>query len=371
MRLRLLPILLLIVVMTVSCRQSSSSDGNVTDGDTLTTHAQLLTMVDYAPGVVVADITNPWDTTARLQRLVLVSDESGEQQLPEGTVIKCPVSRSLVSSVMFAHAIDELGATGSIAAVTDGEYFKTPAVRKAIDSGKIINAGSSLQPNPELITACSPDVVLSNPYQNAGHGILETLGIPIVEMADYMESTPLGRAEWIKLLGVLYGNRHAADSIFEATKENYALWKNRAGENRPTVLTEMSRDGVWFVPGGKSYMALIIADAGASYPWSDTEESGSLQLDFASVYNTAHNADYWLIKTDNPEFSYRDLADAYPLNARFKPFSQKQCYFLDTNNSMFFEEMSFHPDLLLRDFIIILHPDSAQDEQTRYYKPLK
>lgn len=347
------------------------ADTAVAAGDTLTTEASLLTIVDHGGGLFVADITNPWDTAQRLQRLVLVNgDNAADRQLPEGTVIKYPVSRSLVSSVMFAHAIDELGATPSIAAVTDGQYYKTPAVRRAIDNNDIVNVGSSMQPNAELIAACRPDVILSNPYQNAGHGVIETLGIPIVEMADYMEATPLGRAEWIKLLGILYGNRHAADSIYNSVKANYTLWKSRAGGSRPTVLTEMSHDGVWFVPGGRSYMARIISDAGADYPWSGYPESGSLQLDFATVYNAAHDADFWFIKTDNPCFSYNDLKEAYPLNARFKPFADRNCYFLDTDASMFFEEMSFHPDMLLRDFVLILHPDSARGEQPRYYRPL-
>ena len=359
------------MLLTWGCsgNRNTSGDSAIEACDTLTTEASLLCMTERPDGVIVAEIKDPWNPGRLLQRLVLVNDDNAGGALPEGTVIKCPVKRSLVSSVMFAHGIDELGATEAIAAVTDGQYYKTPAVRKAIDEGRIVNVGSSMQPNAELIAACRPDVILSNPYQNAGHGVIETMGVPIVEMADYMEPTPLGRAEWIKLLGVLYGNPEKADNIYNSVKENYAMWKNRTGEESPVVLTEMSQDGVWFVPGGESYMARIIADAGASYPWSGNGEGGSLQLDFPTVYNAAHDADYWFIKTDNPRFSYKDLKEAYPLNEKFRPFQQKKVYFLDTAGSMFFEEMSFHPDLLLRDFVIILHPDSAGGEEPRYYHP--
>lgn len=365
----LLPLLML---LAAACSQTRPTDAPQSgSGDTLTGYSELLTLVKLDSGVYVAEIANPWDTAMLLQRLVLVDRNRHDAAHPDGTVIPYPVSRSMVSSVMFANAIDELGATGAIAAVTDGKYFKTPSVRHAIDNGTITDAGSSMQPNPELIVACAPDVILSNPYQNAGHGIIATLGVPIVEMADYMETTPLGRAEWIKLLGVLYGNPAAADSIFSRTVSNYRHWQRRAGDSRPTVLTEMSADGVWFVPGGSSYMARIIADAGAAYPWSDNSDAGSLQLDFATVYNAAHDADFWFIKTDNPRFSYADLREAYPLNARFKPFTTRNIYFLDTDTSLFFEEMAFHPDRLLRDFVIILHPDSAAGEVTRYYNPLR
>ncbi len=366
----LLLALLTLIVSACSGNRSAQTESVSGAGDTLTTCSELLTLVRMDNGVFLAVIANPWDTTQELQRLVLVDRDQHSASLPAGTVIKYPVRRSMVSSVMFANAIDELNATGAIAAVTDAKYFKTPAVRQAIDNGTITDLGSSMQPNPELIASSAPDVILTNPYQNAGHGMIETLGIPIVEMADYMESTPLGRAEWIKLLGALYGNYEAADSIFEQTVSNYRLWQSRAGDKRPKVLTEMSAGGVWFVPGGSSYMARIIADAGGAYPWSDNDDAGSLQLDFPTVYNAAHDADYWFIKTDNPQFSYSDLREAYPLNARFEAFNNHNVYFLDTDRSLFFEEMAFHPDRLLRDFVIILHGDSARGEQTSYYKPL-
>lgn len=363
-------VIALCALLLPACNPTASQPAADMAGDTITHHAQLLTMVKKN-GVVVAEITDPWNRPAILQRLVLVPEGYEGDPGIEGTRITCPVKKSMVSSVMFAQAIDELGATGAIAAVSDAEYFKNPNVRKAIDSGIITSVGSSMEPNAEIIIATGPDVILANPYQNAGHGVMQTLGIPIVEMADYMEPTPLGRAEWIKLLGALYGNSRGADSIFDATALNYSRWMKRVPPSRPTVLTEMPFNGVWFVPGGNSYMARIIADAGGDYLWKENTDAGSLQLDFPTVFDKAHDAQFWFIKTDKSPFTYADLKELYPLNERFEAYKNKNVYYLDTSRSTFFEEISIHPDRLLRDFVIIMHPDSADGQSPAYYHPVE
>ncbi len=346
---------------------STKSDTNTADGKELTSYAQLLKMTDCGDYISV-DIKNPWDTATYLQRLALVSEDHKDLCIEGRTTLTVPLENSLVYSTVFASAVEELGKIHSVTAVADAEYFKQKDILEGLKNGNVKNVGSSLSPNMELIISCRPDAIITSPYQNAGHGAVENLNIPIIDMADYMETTPLGRAEWIKLLGALYGNLHAADSIFDATVSAYDSLKAKAPAIHPKVITESLTSGVWYVPGGNSYMAQMLRDAGADYLWSDDNSTGSLQLDFPTVYDKAHDADIWLVKTYGFDCTLKSLRDAYTLNEKFDAFKTGNVYGVDTSTSTFFEDYPFHPERLLRDYIIIFAPDSLPGEVTNYYK---
>jgi iron complex transport system substrate-binding protein len=206
-----------------SCSGAGSSAGAEVSGDTLTAGADLLTLVDCG-SYVVADIKNPWDSSRLLQRYVLVPDSAGNLDgLPEGTVVHTPLRNSLVYSGVHAGAIRDLGAIDAVRGVADAGYFTVAEVKAGLKSGAVMDVGSSMSPDIERVTVLGPDAILASPYQNSSYGLIERLGIPIIECADYMESTPLGRAEWIKLIGELYGCRHEADSIRKSRRNIRAL----------------------------------------------------------------------------------------------------------------------------------------------------
>ena len=271
-------------------------------GELLTAHARLLRM-ERTPQYIKVDIANPWDTAAApLGRYVLVERGVVPDSLPEGyRRLDVPLQRSLVYSSVHTGALAEMGASDAVAAVADGRYFTGEPMRSRIASGAVADVGSSTSPSVEKIVAIGPDAVLLSPFENAGHGALDNLGIPLVECADYMEPTPLARAEWIKLLGALYGRLPQADSIYSAVERDYKALAARAAEaqSHPLVLTEKLTSGYWFVPGGASYMARMIEDAGGRYPWEGNTSAGSLQLDFSAVYARAADADVWLICATN------------------------------------------------------------------------
>jgi iron complex transport system substrate-binding protein len=133
------------------------------------------------------------------------------------------------------------------------------------------------------------------------------------------------------------------------------------------VISEMMTDGVWFMPGGKSYMAQMFADAGAAYPWSSDKSTGSLQLDFSTVYDKAYNADYWIIKSPEPNFSLANLESKYPLNKKFEAFSKGGVYVINTVESSFYEDFPFHPERLLREYIILFHPEVLDGDTSFSY----
>ncbi|MGM9802493.1 MAG: ABC transporter substrate-binding protein [Candidatus Limisoma sp.] len=354
-----------IALLFVSCGKAK------TDGTAAT--------MDYAKGLTIAhcdgytrvDVADPWNAGQTLQTYLLVPRDSVvPDNLPRGVVVRTPLHRALVYSDVHARAIRDLGEISAVGSVCDAEYFKTPEIVAGLSSGRVVDCGSTMSPTVERIAGCSPDAVLLSPFQNAGYGALDNLGIPIIALADYMESTPLGRAEWIKFLGLLFDRETAADSIFSSVAERYTTLREQLAQTkqRPKVLTEYVISGVWYVPGGKSYKATLLADAGANYPWSDDNSTGSLSLDFARVLDRAADADYWLVTTIGDELTLDGFLSLYPHNDRFEAFRKRNIYYANTLASTVFEETPFHPDLLLQEYGKIFHPEMFPDYQLRYFR---
>ncbi len=338
--------------------------------------AQLLHIGDYNGRYVPVDIVNPWDTTAMLCRLALVHRDSIVPDDVDGrTVVRTPVKRSLVASAVHAAVIDTLGARKAICGMNDVEYVKPGSVADAIAHGEIADCGQSTSPSLERIIVAAPEVILATPYQNAGYGVLEQTGAVIIPCADYMEASPLGRAEWVKLLGLLYGREEEAERRFDDTRERYMSLKQLAAEapERPKVLKEMVTGGVWFVPGGASYQARLFEDAGGDYPWADDTNAGSLQLDLAAVYDRAADVDRWLLSTYGYPLTLEGLRNDNPLYTNFKAYGNGGCYYTDSSTSLLYEETPFAPHLLLREYINIFHPGllSGDDGVLRYYNQVK
>lgn len=357
-----------------SCGGSSRASGDHAKGDTLTSVSSLLTLVDCGD-YVVADVKNPWDSTRLLHRYILLPDSvSVPDALPEGTLVRTPLKNSLVYSGVHAGAVRELGAIGAVKGVADAAYFTMAEIGEGLRDGSVTDVGSSMSPDVEKVTVLGPDAILASPYQNSSYGVIESLGIPIIECADYMEFTPLGRAEWIRLLGELYGRRAEADSIYRQVEHDYSELASRVASvtSRPKVITERVMNGVWFVPGGRSYMSRLITDAGGFNPWEGTTDAGSLQLDFSSVFDKAYDADIWLIRNYGPGLTLSELKNSYALNSRLKAFEKGDVYVADTSVSTLFDDFPFHPEKLLREYILLFHgPDYAGADTTQYYKRIQ
>ena len=363
-----------VVIFLVACNGGSTTQVEV-EGDTLTTHAQLLTIKDCG-GYTLVDVENPWKKGTLLKRYALVHRDSVmPQNLPgNAELLRVPINSALVYSSVHAGAFDELGSIDVVTGIVDAEYYKIPQIVEGVKNGTVVDAGNSMAPTIEKIVELSPEAILTSPFQNAGHGAIEKLGITIIECADYMETTPLGRAEWIKFLGLLVGKADVANAIYDevVNKYNTHSAKVKGVENKPTVISEMLIDGVWFLPGGRSYMAQMFADAGAAYPWSEDESTGSLQLDFATVYDKAYNADYWIIKNYEPNFSLASLESRYPLNKKFDAFSKGGVYVINTVETSFFEDFPFHPEMLLQEYIQLFHPETFEGERNfKYLRQVK
>lgn len=369
----ILSVVLLLVCFAGCGRTGSNASSLVSDGgDTLTREASLLTIVDCG-GYTLVDVKNPWDTASLLQRYILVPGKTVIAGYPDGVIVNVPLRSSLVYSSVHTAAIKELGSIDAVTGVCDASYYKIPEILSGLSTGKVVDAGSSMSPSVEKIIAFAPEAILTSPFRNAGHGAISQVGIPIIECADYMETSPLGRAEWIKFLGELYGKRAEADSIYNAVVARYEDVKDFASkaDSKPVVISEMVTDGVWYMPGGGSYMARLFKDAGAVYPWADDDTSGSLQLDFATVYDSAGDADVWLIKTFGQDLTLDELKASYPLHAKMAAFANGGVYGCNTYSTTLFEDFPFHPDMLLEEYVKIFHPELFPDTSLRYFRHVK
>jgi iron complex transport system substrate-binding protein len=371
---KLLPLLILLCLL-FSCHLRQGGSPEEGRGEEYTLHYAEGFKVTYYPDYILVDVRDPWNPRRNLQRYLLV-DRNKEipANLPKGTLIRTPIRKSVVYTAVHCAALDELGAIHAITGVCEPRFIKNPAIRSRLTDGLIADMGESVSPNTEKMIELGVEVVLTSPLQNAGYGSVTKTGIPIIECADYMETTPLGRAEWIRFLGLLTGKTALADSLFQETEARYLEIKNAIANiaNRPTLFTEKKYGSAWYVPAGQSYMAQLYRDAGADYVFSYLQGSGGTPLSFETVFEKAIHADIWLFNyTLNTEMTYPLLEAEYALYANFDAFRQRRIYGCNTLTTFFFEEAPMHPDYLLRELAAIFHPEKMPGYPLRYFHLLK
>lgn len=348
-------------------------------GDTLRLqYARQLTMVKYK-GYTEVSLADPWHKGKILHRYLLVPrGREGERVLKkintsDGTVIRIPVTRSIVFTTVHCSLLADLGVKSAVKGVCDLQYILLPWVEK---NGKpapgIVDCGNSMNADIEKIIDLRPQAILLSPFENSGgYGKLDEIHIPVIECADYMESTPLGRAEWMKFYGLLFGREQQADSLFLQVCKQYHQFQAQARHMRthPKVITELKTGAVWYVPGGASYVGQMIADAGARYAFASDKSEGSLSLTFEKVLDEAGDADIWLYKYNDHPCNLKELLSGYTGYQQMKAFQDKQVYGADCARVPFYEESGFHPERVLRDMMIIFHPEIKMGK-LRYYKRL-
>lgn len=361
------------MVLLQSCGGTSTK--TVTDGNPVNfKYASNIKMEDH-DGFSLVEIRNPWDTLKTLQRLLLLEEGIAKPSgYEDATVINIPLKNSVVYSSVHNSLISELGGIDAISGVCDREYIVDEKVKEGLRSGKIEDCGNSMSPNVERIIHLSPDAVLLSPYENGGgEAKISKMGIPIVECADYMEASPLGRAEWMKFYGRLYGKETEADSLFSVTETDYLRLANLAkgATIKPQVLFDRVYGQSWSVPGGKSTVGILINDAGGKNPFDSYDVAGSVQLSPEKVAYEAGDADIWFIRYAQTPLSLNSLKGEKPLYGLLKAFKEGNVYGSETIQTNLFDDQAFHPQWVLADLIRVLHPEIEVGESKRYFEKLK
>jgi iron complex transport system substrate-binding protein len=362
---------------------SCDGEGNRAEtfqGDTLEVrYASHLQMVECM-GYTLVNLRNPWDTLRTLHSYILMprDKEYNTDTLPKGTVVRVPLQRSVIYTSVHCGLVNEWGALDGVAGVCDVKYIHQDEVLQRLADGRMTDLGNAQSPDVERMIDIQPDALLLSPFENSGgYGMVERLGVPIIECADYMETSALGRAEWMRFYGRLYGCGDKADSLFANVEADYLKWKDKAlaCTDRPTVFADLPTGiSAWYVSGGGSTIGRMYADAGARYLFADNASTGSVPLSFETVYAKAKHADIWLIRYHAPQDrTYRSLANEFELCTNFDAFRNRRMYGCNTAYSRFYDEIPFHPERLLAEFACIFHPELKCESGWKncYYFPLK
>ena len=368
-------ILLAVSLIGVSCNKGGSKRAGMKDGKKVELQdAKAFTITEF-DGYKVIEVVNPWKDSVLLHRYILVSRETSiPNNLPEGDVVRVPVSKTSCLYSVFVGSLELLGQVSTITSVAEERYIENQMVKQGIASGKIKLLGEASAVNVEGLIDSNPDIVLVSPFKDMGYGKMDKAGIPIVEVASYMENTPLARAEWIKFFAAFYGKEALADSIYSALKDRYnkVCEIAQGAKVKPTIFAEKKFGQVWNMPSGNSYMASFFRDAGASYLWDDVKQNGAIPLSFEAVYQRAENADYWLVKYNKPQdLTYDDFGKEYEGYKMFKAYKNRKVIHCNTNRISYYEKGVMEPDVILADLVKILHPELLPNHKQVYFQLMK
>lgn len=328
------------------------------------------------------EVKNPWKEGKILHSYLLVPDSIDPQDISltshhsplTSTIVRTPLRRSVMFTTVHCAMLMSFGCEQSIAGVADLKYIKIPWIHEQVKAGRITDVGEGMSPVVEKIIDQRPDALFLSPFENSGgYGRLEEIGIPIIECAEYMEPSPLARAEWLRFYGMLFGCESRADSLFAVVDSSYCALKGLfTVDKQKSVLLDKVTGSVWYVPGGRSTIGQMIQDAGGNYPWADDDHSGSVSLPFEAVLEKAGEADVWLFRySSDHDITPDELLSEHHGYGQFKAFRSGEIYGCDVERSLFYEESPFRPDWLLGDYIHILHPDIPNLPPLRYYKKVK
>ena len=363
------------VLFLSACGGKSSTVSGSAQGDSIPLHySSNLSLIDYED-YIVAQLRNPWDTTKILHTYVLVDKKQPlPQELPQGTLVRTPLSKAVIYSSVHCSLLKDLGALNSIGGVCDLKYIKLPEIEEGCRNGTITDVGDGMNPNIERIIDLHPDAILLSPFENSGgYGRVEKLNVPIIECADYMETSSLGRAEWMRFYGLLFGKKTEADAMFASVERSYKDLQElvKPISFAPSVMCDLKTSSTWYTPGGNSTIARLYADAGANYIFREDTHSGSLPYPFEVIFEKGQQTDFLLIRYNQPiDKTYKELEKEFAPYAGFRAFKERNIYGCNTNRVPFYEETPFHPDWLLKDLIKIFHPSLLEGYELRYYKKL-
>jgi len=344
----------------------------------------------YATGFSVEDfgdykileIKNPWPKAEKSYKYLLIANKNIKKtDLPQDefdAIIEIPIKKIVVTSTTHIPSLELINVEQTLVGFPGIDYISSEKTRARIDSGLIRELGKNEGINTEVLLELNPDVVIGFGIDgnNRTFETIKKSGIPVIFNGDWVEESPLAKAEWIKFFGVLFDKQKEADSIFKTIETTYLEAKQLASKakNKPTILSGAMHNDIWYLPNGTSTEAQLLKDANTNYLWNDSQGTGSLSLNFETVFLKAKDADIWL-SPSNYE-TLEALKNGNSHHAMFKAFLNKKIY-SSTNTKgasggvLYFEMGTTRPDLVLKDIIKTCHPELLKNYDLYFFKPLE
>jgi iron complex transport system substrate-binding protein len=380
---RLLYLLIVTALLLNACTGQPGTSVNTTGhggGTHFTRYASGFRVLDQGSYTLI-EVTDPWQQSKDvIFSYVLAPDpEVLPDSLKNISFIKTPVKRVIALSTTHVAMIDQLGSAESIVGLSGSGFIYSSTIRARIESGSVKDVGYGQGLDFETIVKLEPDVLFLYGVEGNVMTILEKLtdlGIPAVFCGEYLETHPLGKAEWIRFFSLFYEKEEQSARFFQKIDSAYSALSALASGvlSKPVVLNGLPWKDTWYMAGGKSFAAQLMEDAGGDYLWRDNPSTQAVPLDLESVYMRALNADIWI----NPGAA-GSLADILLQDERLGDLEVLQSGHVFNNDARssvdggndYWESGTVRPDLVLADLIEVFHPGLLTDHHFVYYRQLK
>jgi len=370
--------ILLLIIVTFSCKKEVLKVDENTSSKSTIKYAKGFDIIEEN-GVKKLIIKSAYQNSEDVFEYEIHKKNSTDVIDSKGKVIEVPIEKMVVTSTTHIPMVELLNEESSIIGFPYAKYVSSEKTRQLIDAGNITEIGKESSLNTEILLDLQPELVVGYSVSSADKSLttVQKSGIPVIYNGDWLEETPLGRAEWIKFFGVLFDKEKQADSIFNAIENNYLEAKKIAlkSTKKQTILSGaiMSKD-IWNLPAGDSFVAQFLKDGNLNYLWKDSKGKGSLSLSFESIFDTGRNADFWIA----PGYfsSKEQLLQSNQIYAEFEAFKNDKIYTPSTKKGktggvIYYELAPTRPDLVLKDIIKITNPDLLPNYELTFFEKMQ
>jgi iron complex transport system substrate-binding protein len=330
-------------------------------------------------GYSVVIVKNPWPKATKTYTYIL-KEKKGivPDSLKQNLIIPVPIKTIVVTSTTHIPSLELLDEVNTLIGFPHCDYISSEKVRARIDTGNIKELGNNQDLNTEFLLDMQPNVIIGYGIDNKNPTLdnLQKSGLKVMLNGDWNEENALGKAEWIKFFGALYGKQKQAEKLFTKIEKDFlkTIKIAKMAKTTPSILAGDMFEDRWYLPRGTSWGSLLLKQANGNYLWQKTSGTGSLSLSFETVFEKAKNADVWI--TSGQFSSLNEMTNSNPHYAEFNAFKNKNVYSFSgkkgkTGGILYYELAPNRPDLVLKDLVKILHPELLQSYEPFFFEKLK
>jgi iron complex transport system substrate-binding protein len=369
-------LLAFVSILLVQCKSETKSETTISSENTVH-YAKGFSIQNY-DGYSVVTVKNPWPKATKTYTYIL-KEKNGiiPDSLKENITIPIPIKTIVVTSTTHIPSLEMLDEVTTLVGFPHCDYISSEKVRARIDAGKVKELGNNQDLNTEVILDLQPEIIIGYGIDNKNPTLdnLQKSGLKVMLNGDWNEETALGKAEWIKFFGALYGKQKEADELFSKIEKDYlkTIAIAKLANTTPTILAGDMFEDRWYLPKGTSWGSLLLKQANGNYLWQETSGTGSLSLSFETVFEKAKNADIWI--TSGQFSTLKEMTEANPHYAKFDAFTNKNVFTFSrkkgkTGGILYYELAPNRPDLVLKDLVKILHPELLVGYEPFFFEKL-